>query len=146
MEKTRFINLIDQLSTAATLNEWEAVYDRESDNFCWQKPKLSQNVRLVKVSHDISLFLTPAKKVEGLFVEYLKDNFTKHNIEYKGMTGYFDKKVADNQYTISRKTKDLERYFDKFAETLKADIYRDAIKEKKCVSDLDFTISTAFAN
>src|SRR3989344_8971712 len=107
MEKSRFINLIDKLSTVATLDKWEAIYDRESDIFYWQKSKISKDVRLVKVSHDISLFLTPTRKVEGLFVEYLKDNFMKHNIEYKGITGYFDKKVADNQYTISRKTKDL---------------------------------------
>lgn len=146
MEKTEFTNLIDKLSTVATLDKWKAIYDKESDIFYWQKSKLSKDARLVKVSHDVSLFLTPNRVIEGLSVEYLKDNFTKHYTEYRGMTKYFDKKVTGKQYTISKKTKDIDHYFDKFAETLKADIYSDAIREKKCVADLNFTISAAFAD
>ena len=146
MEKIQFVNLIDKLSVTATLDKWkEAIYERQLDTFIWKREKLSKNTVMVKVSHDTYLYLTPTRKIEGVFVEYLNNNFTKHNTEYKGMTKLFNKKISKNKYTISGKTKKVENYLDKFTETLKADIYKDAIQDKKTIDDLDFVISAAFA-
>ncbi|MFH1047610.1 MAG: hypothetical protein V1738_04875 [Patescibacteria group bacterium] len=143
MEKKWFTDLIDRLSVAATLGKWEPSYDRQLDFFYWKKPKMSRGVRLVKVSHETHLYLTPSGKIEGVFVEYLNGNFVEHNVEYKGMTKVFDKKVSGRVYTISRRTKKLEGLFDKFVESLRANIYRDACQDRKSIDDLNHVISQA---
>lgn len=144
MEENKFVNLIDRLSTVATLDKWDAVYDTTIDYFYWKKSKLSKDVRLVKISHDTYFYITPKEQIQGVIVEYLKSNFTNHNPEYKGMIRLFNKKVVGKEYTV-KKTKDNERYFDKFTETLKADIYRDAIEDKKTIDDLNFVLSVALS-
>lgn len=145
MEKTKFIDLVDKLSTVATLNKWDTSYDKSADFFVWKKDKLSKGVSLVKVSHDTYLYLTPKRIIEGVCVEYLKSNFTKHNLEYKGMIKFFDKKSDDDNYTISKITEKTKNYFDKFTETLRADIYKDALQDKKTADDLNFVISAALS-
>jgi len=145
MEKEGFIDLVDQLSTVATLNKWITFYDKSADFFVWKKDRLSKDVSLVKVSHDTYLYLTPKRTVEGVCVEYLRNNFTKHNVEYKEMIKFFDKKSDDDYYTISKITDKTRCYFDKFAETLKADIYKDALTDKKTAYDLNSVISVALS-
>lgn len=143
MEKAKFQDLIDKLSSVATLNRWKPLYDRRLDFFYWKKPNLSKGARLVKVSHETHLYLTPAGKIEGVMVEYLNGNFVGHNSDYRGMTKSFDKKVAGHEYTISKKSRKMEILFDKFAESLKADIYRDACADRRTVDDLNFVITEA---
>lgn len=143
MEKKRFTDLIDRLSTAAALGKWQPIYDRQLDFFYWKKPKMSRGVRLVKVSHETHLYLTASGNIEGVLVEYLKGNFVEHNTEYRGMTKVFDKKLDGRSYTISRRTKEVEGLFDKFAESLRADIYRDACEDRRSIDDLNHVISQA---
>jgi hypothetical protein len=144
MEKRQFTDIIDRLSKEATLKEWkEVAYEKQLDTLVWKKTKLSKNTVLVKVSHDTYLYLTPKKRAEGIMVEYLKGNFTKHNTEYKNIFKFFDKEISSGNYTLSKKDKNAEDYFDKFTETVRADIYKDAIQDKKTVNDLEFTIKLA---
>ena len=145
MEKDKFINLIDNFSNSAKLGKWQVFYDTKLDHLYWKKPKLSKDVNLVKLSHETYLYINSKKNIEGVFVEYLKNNFIEHNKKYKGMTKLFNKKVDDQVYTISKKSKKMEDYFDKFSESIKADIYRDAIEDKNTIDDLNFVISTALA-
>lgn len=143
MEKAGFQNLVDKLSSVATLDRWETLYDKQLDFFYWKKRRLSKDVRMVKVSHETHFYLTPAGKIEGVLVEYLKNNFIEHNSDYRGMVKFFNKKVTDNEYTLSKKDKNMKVLFDKFAESLKADIYRDACEDRKSVDDLNFVIAQA---
>lgn len=143
MEKARFQDLIDKLSSVATLDRWQPTYDRQLDFFYWKKQPLSKGARLVKMSHETHLYLTPAGKIEGVLVEYLNGNFVEHNSDYRGMIRSFDKKVGRHEYTISKKSRKMEILFDKFAESLKADIYRDACEDRRTVDDLNFVIKEA---
>lgn len=143
MGKVGFARLIDSLSTVATLDRWEPLYDKRTDYFYWKKPKLSRDVRMVKVSHETHLYVTPKGTVEGVFVEYLKNNFVGHNAEYRHMTTVFTKKVTDRKYTVGSRSRATTALFDKFAESLRADIYRDAVQDKKSIDDLEFIIAQA---
>lgn len=147
MEENKFVNLIDKISTVATLDRWSDIfYDSELDTFVWKKDKLSRDSSLIKVSHEVYLYLTPKEKIEGIIVEYLKNNFTKHNTEYKDITKLLNKKIDNKKYTLSQKNKDTKSYFDKFVEGLKVDIYKDAIEDKNTIDDLNFVLSSAFAS
>lgn len=146
MEKARFQNLVDQLSSVATLEHWEPLYDRQLDFFYWKRHKLSKDVKMVKMSHETHFYLSPSGKVEGVLVEYLKGNFIEHNGEYRGMTKHFTRRVDGGEYTVQRKSKDLEAYFDKFAESLKADIYKEAMEDRKTPDEMDFVIAQALAS
>lgn len=146
MGKTGFHALVDQLSSLATLDRWVPLYDRRLDYFYWKKKKLSKDVRLVKVSHETHLYLNSGGNIEGVFVEYLKNNFAEHNSDYKKMVRIFDKKIDSNEYTISNKNRETVFLFDKFAESLKSDIYRDATVDKYRVDEINLAISQALAS
>jgi hypothetical protein len=141
MEKAGFQNLIDTLSDVAQRDDWATLYNKQLDFFYWKKRKLSKGVRMVKVSHETHLYLAPSGKIEGVLVEYLTGNFIEHNAEYKNMPRMFDKKLGEGEFTISRKSKKTETLLDKFAVSLKADIYRDAIQDKRTIADLNFVIT-----
>jgi len=141
MEKTRFSDLIDSLSSVATLENWVPSYDKHTDYFYWKKPRISKDATLIKVSHETHLYVTPKGKIEGVFVEYLRNNFAAHNTDYRHMTKMFTKKISEDRYTIARKSKEMTVLFDKFAESLRADIYRDAVRDKKSIDELEFIIS-----
>lgn len=148
MEKEEFFNLIDQFSEVASLSKWRAVYDKKLDNLYWRKSQLSKNTKLVKVSHETFLYLSPKREVEGVFVEYFKNNFTKHNKRLRRIIKLFDKKIGESEVTLSKskiKTNKTKDSFEDLADGIKLDIFRDACKDKKTIGDLNFVISTALA-
>jgi hypothetical protein len=128
MEKSTFSNLINGLSVIAEKDKWVPRYDPELDYFYWTKEPLREDARLVKVSHETSLYFTPDRKIQGVFVEYLKNNFVAHNKAYGNFVKQFKKKIGDGLYTIE-KPKEAEKYLFGLGEALRADIYQDA-KEK----------------
>ena len=141
MESPGFANLIDKLSSVATLDNWEPLYDKRLDYFYWRKPDMSKSAQMVKVSRETHLYVTPAGRIEGVFVEYLKSNFAAHNTSYKDMVKIFTKHVVDGGYTVSSHDKDTKALFGRFAESLRADIYRDTLQDHGTIADLECAIA-----
>lgn len=104
MEKSKILSLISDIFNIAKKNKWQALYDKSLDIFYWTTPKLSKNSKLIQFIDDFSLYITPAGKIEGIFIEYAKYNFVNHNKEFKPL---FDAMKADPKresvYLLSKK-------------------------------------------
>lgn len=146
MDKTKFQNLINNLSTIALKNKWIPLYNKELDYFFWTQKNVSGEAKLVKVSHETSLYINPRKEIEGIFVEYLRTNFVEHNPLYGVLLKQFTKKIDNNVFTVANINK-AEKYFIGMAEALRADIYQDAqsVQEKGINFDFDNLIKCALA-
>jgi hypothetical protein len=146
MEKNQFTNLMDKISTVATLDKWPNVfYDTQLDSLVWKKNELSKDCKMVKVSHEVYFYINSKKQIEGVMVEYFKNNFTKHNAEFKDIVKILDKRNDDKKYTISRKNEKNENFFSRLINGLKCDIYKDAIEDKNTINDLNFVLASAMA-
>jgi len=133
MEKTKFTNLINQLSITAQKDSWALNYDKEIDHLFWNKEPLNKNVKLVKVSHEASFYVDPNKKIEGVVVEYFTSNFVAHNPTYKGFAKQFNKKVGKNTFTVTH-TQETNKYLFGLGEALRADIYQDSKETGKALN------------
>lgn len=144
MEKSKFTNLVNGLSAIAEQDNWIPRYDKSLDYFYWTKESLSKDTELIKISHEASLFISRDKKIEGVFVEYLKGNFIKHNGVYRDFLKQFKKKISNDVYTVEN-TKEAEKYLFALGEALRADMYQDA-KERNYSIDFDKLINFAFSD
>ena len=127
----------------AKKDNWTTRYDKELDYFYWTKKNISDKSKLVQVSHETSFYINPFGGIEGVFVEYLTNNFVNHNPAYKDFVKEFTKKVDDNIYTI-KNPKNAEKYLFAFGESIRADIYQDAKEIGKGKLDLDDLVKYAF--
>ncbi|MDP3696873.1 MAG: hypothetical protein Q8R55_02465 [Candidatus Taylorbacteria bacterium] len=127
MEKGRFTNLIDSLSEKALSEKWIPTYDRELDYFSWTKENLSDDSKLIKVAHETFLFLDRGGNIEGLAVEYLKNNFVAHNNVFRDLPGLFTVKIDESTFTLDEKKGTNRSQLLGLAESLKADIYKEII-------------------
>lgn len=143
MDKTKFTNLINQLSITAQKNKWVLCYNKEIDHLFWTKEPLNKKARLVKVSHETSFYVNPNKKIEGVVVEYFAGNFIEHNPTYKGLIKQFKKKVDKNTFTIAQ-TRETDKYLFGLGEALRADIYQDS-KESGNKLDFDSLVNYALS-
>ena len=105
---------------------------------------MDKNSKLVQVSHESSLYISPKGKVEGVFIEYLSKNFVEHNPVYRAFVKQFTKPLEGHTYTIGNKKK-AEKYLLALGEALRADIYQDA-KEYKQDLNIDALMNFALAS
>ena len=105
---------------------------------------MNKENRLVKVSHETSLYINPKREIEGVLVEYLNNNFVEHNPVFKQFVKKFNKRIDKNTYTLS-KNKETEKYRFGLAQALTSDIYQDANKQGVKL-DLDNLIKYALSN
>lgn len=129
MGQAVFEKTINNLPVIAEKEKWVPSYDKDLDFLYWTKYPLSNNCKLVKVSHETSLYINAKKEVEGVLVEYLVGNFISHNPSLKGITKQFNKELGNGMYTVVS-NKDTKKLFSKLGEGLRADIYQDATKVK----------------
>jgi hypothetical protein len=130
MDKTKFTNLIDKLAVYARQDNWIPKYDRKLDYFYWHKSPVGENINLIKVSHETSLYVDSNGRIKGLFVEYLKNNFIEHNPAFENVTDLFTKKISGSLYTIPKIDDKIKTNLSGLVESLRADIYRDACDNK----------------
>lgn len=142
MGKTGFENIVDKLPASADFEKWEVTYDKQLDFLYWMAPRVSRNATMVKVSHETYLYLTPSGKIEGVLVEYLQGNFVEHNVEYKDITKSFKKLAGRRESVLKNKSVKTRQLFERFAEALRADIYRDAVQDKKSIAELEFVVES----
>lgn len=128
MEQRKFTNLIDSLSQKAFSERWIPTYDKDLDYFSWTKEDLSDDSKLIKVAHETFLYLDKNGNVEGLAVEYLKNNFVAHNDVFKDFTNLFTVKIDENTFTLDEQKSENKNKLIGLAESLKADIYKEIIE------------------
>jgi hypothetical protein len=99
--KDPYIINIAKLATTAKENKWAFEYDADVDSLYWSKPDISKNARLMKLSEDFALYVTPEGTIEGIFIEYAKNNFVEHNEDYKPLLDNLEK-IGDNRFVLSK--------------------------------------------
>lgn len=60
-------------------NNWVSRYDSETDGFSVTIKTLSKDARLKYFGDEVAFYITSKGEVQGIFIEYFKKNFVKHN-------------------------------------------------------------------
>lgn len=93
------VDNIHEVAAHAAQEGWEISYDSLADTFYWKKPTLSKNARLVGLSHQVSLYVTPEREVEGIFIEMFQYHFLKEHREIaemkKNVQGYMPEALVE---------------------------------------------------
>jgi len=136
MKKNDFLNLIDNLSATAKKGRWEFFYDKLADSLYWSKNKVSPETRLKKLSRETSLYMNPSGAVEGLMIQYFRNNFLAHNenLAKTSILKSIDKTENGEQISFGSKKDELEALF---SESVKSDILKDALEANYTLKDLD---------
>jgi len=144
MEKNKFLTLLENIAKTAKQDGWIPTYNKALDYFSWTKPVLSEDSRLVKISHDVFLYFNKKGIVEGLDVEYLTANFIEHHPSHKDFPKLFTKKGDGNVFTVPKmKQKKIEYMFQNFAREIKTDVYEDALENNRGVKELQDLVDVA---
>lgn len=147
MAKKGFTNLIDTVSEVAKRDKWVRTYNKKLDYLYWANPSISKDVRLIKASKEVFLYLSPKGLVEGIGVEYLKSNFIQHHPDYKDLPKLFTEKIDETTFVISKENKkSAVNEFERFTKDLTSDIYKENLENKQTMDDLDKLIDMAIAN
>ena len=146
MEKSQFTNFVDKFYSQAKEEKWIPIYNKQLDYFTWNKPKLSKDARLVKITNCEYFLVSPKSKIEGLAIEYLRTNFMKHNEGIENVVmPEFKKLISDQEYTVASNRLDK---LDGFLQAIRADIWREMGKDKEKttkekITELDNLIKVA---
>ena len=97
--KNLLIN-INRLANTAKEQKWAVEYDADLDSLYWTKPVISPFAKLTKLSDESALYITPEGNIEGLFIEYAKNNFISHNNTLKPIFDSLTKSIDGNKFTI----------------------------------------------
>lgn len=62
---------------------WVPRYDRETDEFSLTVPKLSKDARVKYFDKELAFYVTTDEQIEGLFIEYFRNNFIQHHDGFK---------------------------------------------------------------
>ena len=110
----KYLINISKLAETAKDNKWAIEYDADVDSFYWTKPKISTQARLMKLSDDFALYVTPEGNIEGVFIEYAKNNFMEHNKDFKPLMDNL-KEIDENRFVL---TKDKQKEFSGLLESM----------------------------
>ncbi len=72
-------------------NNWVSRYDIDTDAFSVTVKKLPNDARLKYFGDEFAFYLTKKGQVKGIFIEYFKKNFVKHNKEVDEIRGLINK-------------------------------------------------------
>ena len=98
--RDKYLINIANLADIARNNKWEIEYDSDIDSFYWSKPQISKQAQLMKLSSDFALYVTPSGNIEGVFIEYAKNNFVEHNEKFEPLFDNLER-VDENKFTLS---------------------------------------------
>ena len=77
-EKKEALNFIFNIHDLARQGKFVARYDSLSDEFSLTVPKLTKDARIRYFNEDIALYFNKKNRIEGVFIEYYKNNFMNH--------------------------------------------------------------------
>lgn len=147
MAKKNIYNLIRDVVEVAKKNKWERSYNKDADFFCWTKKSLSKGVRLVKISRETILYINKSAQIEGLGIEYWKDNFIAHHNGYKGLTDFFTENIGSGIFVVPKSKEDIiDDKLGHFTQDLLLDIYDEHTVEGRTIEDIQSLIDTAISH
>lgn len=136
MKKGTFLNLINNLSSTAKKGKWELFYDSVADSMYWSKKEVSSDSKLKKLSREISLYLNSGGNVEGLMIEYFRNNFLtqNENLAKTSIVKSINKAENGKPISLGSKKEEVEALF---SESIKSDILKDAFEANYTLKDLE---------
>lgn len=144
MEESKLFTLLGNIAKIAKQGAWVPTYNKTLDYFSWSKPLLSEDSRLVKISHDVFLYFNKRGTIEGLDIEYLNSNFIEHNPSCKEFPKLFTERTDGNVFTVPKEQqKNMEGMFPDFAEKIRSGIYEDAVLNNQGVKELEDLVDVA---
>lgn len=75
-------------------NDWISRYDTDTDAFSVTVKKLPNDARLKYFGDEFAFYLTKNGQVKGIFIEYFKKNFIRHNKGVDEIRGLINRKEA----------------------------------------------------
>ena len=148
MDKSNFSNLIKDLPALAQKNNWLKTYDKELDYFCCSKENLANDVRAIKISNEVFLYVDSKQTIKGLGIEYLKNGFVKHHPGVKDLTQFFTEKTDENDESVltvsPKQEKKFTADFKIFIKDLTSDIGQENFYKGRTPDDFEGLFSVAF--
>lgn len=137
MNKDTFLNFIGNLGSLATQGKWRFLYDKDADSLYWSKEEIPSDSKLKKLSKEISFYINTNGAVDGLIIQYFRNNFLVHNENFaKTSIMKSINKAGENTFSLGTKTQDADAVFG-FSESIKSDILRDALEANYTFEDLE---------
>jgi hypothetical protein len=78
-EKKAVLDFAYNFEDVVKRNNWVTRYDIDTDSFTISSKKLPNDARLKYFGNEFAFYLTKKGEVKGIFIEYFKKNFVKHN-------------------------------------------------------------------
>ena len=125
--------------------KWKISYDESADLLYWAKANISKNSKLQKISREISFFVDQKGGLDGLMIQSFRNNFLTQNRDVAVIYDLFEKSSKNDILFISdAKEKKAQDLIIGFSESIKKDIYKDALDAGYTSRDLE-NILTASA-
>jgi len=134
--------LIESIGPAAKKQKWEMLYDKTADSLYWKKARLSKESKLAKLSREVSFYVNNQGAVEGVMVQYFKNNYITENKDIAGLTKFLISSGDDDLFVIPKDKKaEANGLLLGFSESIKKDIFKDALGANYTMSDLDKVVT-----
>lgn len=126
--KDKYLINIAKLASTAKEHKWALEYDADVDSLYWSKPEISKNAQLIKLSEDFALYVTPEGAIEGIFIEYAKNNFVEHNEDFKPLFENLEK-VEGNHFALPQeKQEELSGLLESMANKVSAETMSNVLE------------------
>ena len=146
IQNKTIIQLIEEVVDTAKKERWPMMYDTLADAFYWTKSKISDGAKLIQLSRETAFYVTPAGEMDGIFIQPFKNNFLTENQDVAEITNFFEEKSGDEMLTISRAQEEkIQPFIVGFSESIKKDIYRDALEADYSLKELQNVVDAALA-
>jgi hypothetical protein len=138
------MQLVEGVVDAARRERWPMFYDTLADALYWTKAKITQGAKLVQLSRETAFYVTPAGEMDGILIQPFRNNFLTENQDVAEITKFFEKKDGGEMFVISKDQEEKMRgYIVGFSESIKSDIYRDAMEAGYSSEDLQGIVEAA---
>lgn len=142
MKKNKSFSIIESISSLARKNRWQLSYDTDSDYLYWTEKNIAKDSKLKKLSREVSFYINKSGNPEGLMIQCFKNNFLTQNQDVSDIYKLFVEKDKDNLLVIPREKRgEANAIMSGFAESIKKDIYKDALEAEYTIKDLENIIA-----
>lgn len=127
-EKNKIFDFVYNLPQIAKKQAWVFRYDSESDELSVSVPKLSKDARIRYINDEIALYFSK-NKIEGVFIEYFRNNFIQHQPGFKGLKNLVTKitreQPAKQGGLVEMSWKNMEKIAPDLDEAIKFSLFKD---------------------
>ena len=127
-EKNKIFDFVYNLPETAKKEGWVFRYDPESDEFSVSVPKLSKDARIRYINNEIALYFSK-NKIEGVFIEYFRNNFIQHQPDFKDLKNLVTKitkqKPVKEDGLVEMSWKNMEKIAPDLDEAIKFSLFKD---------------------